>query len=224
MVMPLTLRYAIDNPLPGEARMILKSLIAAMIVAGAVVPVMAQSDDGGPDFYEVAIRQNSSHLNIRESGSLGATVLGRVAQGAKLKNMGCTGEGKSRWCKVETDASVKGYAFGAFLKEAAGAAAMAAKAPPAFALGKLPCERSNGSPVSECDYGVVRVGAGKATLQVYWPDGGKRMFGIYGGAAASKDGPVRAKLGADGAYDLTHTPTGMASEHYTVAADIIGAK
>jgi Bacterial SH3 domain len=192
-------------------QIIILTALAAGVFAG---PVWAEG------VSEVAIKQNSSHLNIRESGSLKATVLARVAQGAKLKNMGCNGEGEKRWCQVETDAGVKGYAFGKYLQEAAGVA-MAPKAPPAFAMGKLKCERNNGSPVAECDYGVIRVGVGKASLQVIWPDGGKRMLGLYGGAAASRDGVVTAKKGADGSYDITLTPKGAPSEHYVVTADVI---
>lgn len=163
--------------------------------------------------------QDSSHLNIRDNSSLKATVLARAAQGAKLKNMGCNGEGESRWCQVETDAGIKGYAFGKFLKEAA-AVAMAPKAPPAFAMGKLKCERNNGSPVVDCDYGVLRVGPG-ARLQVSWPDGTRRMFGVFGAVATSKDGAVTTKVGSDGSYDLKITPTGAAGEHYMVPAGVV---
>ncbi len=193
----------------------------------SVLPVAAQ-DDGGPDYYEVFDVSKGKHLNIRTRPSLKATVLGGAATGARLKNLGCKDGAEGRWCNVETDAGLKGFSFGRFLREAAGAAADAAPPPmpkPArFALGNLKCERNNGSPVVDCTYGVLRMSTTMSRLQVVWPDGTKRMFGIYGGAASSADGPVVAKVGADGSYDLKLTPKGAPTEHYVVTADIIAPK
>jgi uncharacterized protein YraI len=202
--------------------MMRKTIIGlAALAAGVLAASTARAEDGGPDFYEVSIRQDNSHLNIREGGSIKTTVLTRVDQGAKLKNMGCTDGAEGRWCQVETDTGVKGFAFGKYLREAAAAAAMAPKPVDKFAMGTLKCERNNGSPVADCSYGVMRFGGGIAKLQVVWPDASKRTFGISATVATSKDGPVTVKTGSDGALHLTITPTGTASEHYVVPADVI---
>ncbi len=209
----------------------LVQLAAAGIAAYtfAVFPAAAQ-DDGGPDFYEVVDVSKGKKLNIRTRPSLKATVLGGAATGTRLKNLGCKEGAEGRWCNIETEAGLKGYSFGRYLHEAAGAVAETPAAPPPpsaparFAIGKLKCERNNGSPVAECSYGVLRVSKSMSRLQVVWPDGTKRMFGIYGGASSSGDGPVSAKVGTDGSYDLKLTPKGAPTEHYVVTADIVAPK
>jgi Bacterial SH3 domain len=200
-------------------------MMTGLLLAGVMVVPAALAEDGGPDFYEVTGVKNIHHLNIRKSGSLKAAVLGGASNGEKLKNLGCDDGAEGRWCQVEATGGLKGYAFGRYLKEAAGIAAMAPKAPPAFALGTLKCERNNGSPVADCSYGVMRFPGGIAKLQVTWPDASKRTFGISATVATSKDGPVTIKTGSDGSLDLTITPAGSSSEHYVVPGDVItGAK
>ncbi len=197
----------------------LNILATAFIGLLAATPALAA--DGG--MLEVTGVKSIHHLNVRDSGSLSGKVIGGVSNGAKLKNLGCTDGAEGQWCNVESDGGLKGWSFGKYLKgEKMAAAAMAPKAPPAFALGTLKCERNNGSPVADCSYGVLRIGSG-ARLQVTWPDASKRMFGIYKGAVTSIDGPVSATAAVDGSYDIKLTPKGAPSEHYVVAADVIGA-
>ncbi len=191
--------------------------LAAGLAAGALaMPALAA--DGG--MLEVTGVSSIHHLNVRESGSLSAKVLGGVSNGAVLKNLGCKDGAEGQWCNVETDKGLKGWSFGKYLKGDK-AAAMAPKKIPAFALGKLKCERNNGSPVTDCDYGVMRFGAGMVKLQVIWPDTSRRTFGLFGTTATSKEGPVTVKMGSGGSYEITITPAGAASEHYSVPADVI---
>jgi Bacterial SH3 domain len=209
------------------SRLIQLAATGVAVYTFSVLPVAAQ-DDGGPDYYEVVDVSKGKHLNIRTRPSLKATVLGGAATGTKLKNLGCKDGDGGRWCNIETEAGLKGYSFGRYLREAPGVAADAAPPPPAkparFAVGTLKCERNNGSPVVDCAYGVLRLSPTMSRVQITWPDATKRMFGIYGGAASSADGPVVAKVGADGSYDLKLTPKGAPTEHYVVSADIIAPK
>jgi hypothetical protein len=197
-----------------------KQIILTTTLAASLVAVMATAHAG--DFEVVGV-QSTHHLNIRDGGSLSAKVLTGVANASKLKNLGCKGDGDNKWCNVETEGGIKGFAFAKYLKESAAAAATP-PAPAQFALGTLKCEKNNGSPVADCSYGVMRVGVGKGRLQVIWPDATKRMFGIYNNIVTTPDGPATAKVGADGSYDITLTPKGAASEHYMVPAGVILAK
>jgi hypothetical protein len=72
-------------------------------------------------------------------------------------------EGRAR----ETDAKVAGTDFNA--------------------TGEIPCARSEGQPMTPCRFGVIRQGAGDATLRVFWPSGGERNIYFKGGKAQSSD-------------------------------------
>lgn len=212
--------------------------VASALIAGGLLvgsPALAQSDDGGPDFYEVYDLSTKQHLNLRSGPSLKNRIITGLHMGDKVKNLGCETTAAGRWCQVETSKGTKGYAFGAFLKEAAGDAMAATEAPaapeaapapapkPAFVMGKLTCERSNGTPTAECTFGLMRVGPGHRLL-VTWPDATKRMFGVFSGVVTSGDGKVAAKAGADGSLDISLVPTGAASEHYVVPAGVMDTK
>jgi uncharacterized protein YgiM (DUF1202 family) len=188
---------------------VMTMIAAAMLTAAA--PAFAQDATE----LEVVDLKTKKYLNVRAAPSTDAAVIAGLTMGEKVKSMGC----KDGWCQIETAKGFKGYSSMSFLK----ASAMAAAAPaakPRFALGKLKCERNNGSPVIECDYGIMRIGSG-ARLQVTWPDATKRMFGIFGPAVTTADGSVRATKAADGSYDVTLTPKGAPTEHYIVPADAL---
>jgi hypothetical protein len=147
-----------------------------------------------------------------------------------LKNLGCEDGADGRWCNVELTSdggTLKGWSSASYLKEGAAmakpaGAAMAKK--PAFSIGTLKCEKSNGTPVADCAYGVLRVADGMARLQITWPDASKRLFGIYKSTVTSASGPVTSKEGADGALDISLVPAGAPSEHYLIPADVLAAK
>jgi Bacterial SH3 domain len=77
---------------------------------------------GGPDFWVVNSVSESETMIIRAGPSTSRDVVSRVANGMRLRNLGCKIEGGSRWCRVRTsgDASVEGWADGRYLTEAAG--------------------------------------------------------------------------------------------------------
>lgn len=55
------------------------------------------------------------------------------------------------------------------------------------ATGKIPCAQNKGQPMSQCDFGVARAGAGTAVLAVTMPDGRKRMLMFSQGKATGAD-------------------------------------
>jgi hypothetical protein len=194
------------------------TLAAALVVAAPLA--------SAADMLEVYDVSAGKKLNIRSGPSLKNKVIGGSPTGTMLKSMGCKDGPEGKWCEIETEGGLKGYSFGAFLKEghAMAEAAPAMKAAPAFAMGKLKCEKSNGTPVADCDYGIMRIAPGMARLQIIWPDATKRMFGIYKTTATSGDGPVASKAAADGTFDISLTPKGAPSEHYMVPADVLDVK
>jgi hypothetical protein len=44
------------------------------------------------------------------------------------------------------------------------------------ATGQIPCARSAGQPMGQCDFGVKREGNGSGSITVFWPDGGNRVI------------------------------------------------
>jgi uncharacterized protein YgiM (DUF1202 family) len=193
--------------------MLSKILVTTVLAAGVMLAATAARAQDAAEL-EVFDLTTKKHLNVRAGGSMDSAVIAGLVMGEKVKNMGC----KDGWCQIETAKGVKGYSSAKFLKASAMAAAAAPAAKPKFAMGKLKCERNNGSPAAECTYGVMRIGTG-ARLQVIWPDASKRMFGMFGPAVTSAAGDVRAAKMTDGSFDVTLTPKGAASEHYIVPAE-----
>ena len=79
----------------------------------------ALPEDGGPDFYVVSGLAAGDTLNVRSKASTSGTVIARLAQGAKVRNLGCEKVGKTRWCKIRTTGGVEvtGWVNGRYLRE-----------------------------------------------------------------------------------------------------------
>jgi len=72
----------------------------------------------GPDYWAVHGVASDDTLNIRSGPSTSNRVVARAPNGAVFRNLGCRGEGSSRWCHIETpDGRVDGWASGRFLQE-----------------------------------------------------------------------------------------------------------
>lgn len=78
-------------------------------------------DDGshGPDFYAVSGLSAGDLLNIRSKPSAQGAVLGRLSEGARVRNLGCQVKGQTRWCKIQTTGGVEvtGWVNGRYLRE-----------------------------------------------------------------------------------------------------------
>jgi len=74
------------------------------------------------------------------------------------------------------------------------------------ATGEIPCAQYEGQPMSPCRFGVIRQGAGDATVRVFWHGGGERNIYFKSGKAQSSDSP--AGLRAEKASDLNRVYIG----------------
>jgi hypothetical protein len=175
--------------------------IAATTLAGPIVgrasidtdlaaPVshdFADGLQGGPDLW-VVTGLRSGGLRLRRSPSLTADVLASVKNGAVLRNAGCRMTGGARWCKVASrnDASITGWVDGRYLREHAAQDDTRGAGTRFHATGTLPCAQNAGQPTRPCRFGVIREGAGKASVMIFF-DGGPRPIHFESGAPSSSD-------------------------------------
>ena len=76
------------------------------------------AEASGPDWWAVRGVGAGDQLNVREGPSTQDRIIARVGNGTILRNGGCVGEGRTRWCKVSApDGSLTGWASGGFLQE-----------------------------------------------------------------------------------------------------------
>lgn len=72
----------------------------------------------GPDYWKVHGVASDDYLNIRTGPGTSSRVVAHAPNGAVFRNLGCRGEGNSRWCHLETpDGRVNGWAAGRYLQE-----------------------------------------------------------------------------------------------------------
>lgn len=154
-------------------------------------------------------------LNVRAAASATGKLVGRVPNGAALRNHGCSETNGVNWCKVESveDASVVGWAPARYLvdvpmadigaadtgtdaaptetsEQQAAVTSMPAEVPPLAqdgATSEIPCSRYYGKPMSMCAAIVQRGGEGEATVTITWPDGGQRIISFRNGRADTSD-------------------------------------
>jgi hypothetical protein len=83
---------------------------------GEVQPDFADGLTGGPDFWAVTGLSVGDSLNLRAGPSTRDGVIGRLANGEVIRNLGCRMTGNQRWCQVETSSGV-GWVSGRYLRE-----------------------------------------------------------------------------------------------------------
>ncbi|SEA99264.1 SH3 domain-containing protein [Rubrimonas cliftonensis] len=182
-----------------------------MIVSGgrgAATQLPASPPDGfvAGDFFEVTGVGGGDSLNLRDGPGTSARIVGRLANGAVLRNVGgCRMTGQTRWCEVETTgaARVRGWVSARYLREprpgAGGTASQLPASPPGAsaaeragqgrfdATGAIPCKQFAGQPTGQCRFGVARAPGGSAAVVVTRPDGGTRALFFEGGRFVSAD-------------------------------------
>ena len=81
----------------------------------------ADGDAGGPDSWVVTGVPAGDRLNVRSAPSANAEIVGRLRNGAVVRNLGCRNIGSSRWCRVSArgEGGVHGWTNGRFLSESA---------------------------------------------------------------------------------------------------------
>jgi hypothetical protein len=82
-------------------------------------PDFADGLSGGPDFWEVRGVPAGDTLNLRAGPSPDEQVLGELANGSVLRNLGCRMSGGQRWCQVARpdDSGPGGWVAGRYLRE-----------------------------------------------------------------------------------------------------------
>lgn len=183
--------YTLDISITGET--------------GAIVQGdYADGLQGGPDFWEV--QTDGGMLNLHDSASIGAPVIGRAETGQVLRNLGCRMNEGRRWCRVATfgDPGTEGWAAGDFLVESGYVEGTDTQLPDRVpvetggqdalvpgteyhATGTVDCVRNADAPQQSCNFGVVREGNGTGRVTIEWPDGGSRTILFEGGTAISYD-------------------------------------
>jgi uncharacterized protein YraI len=84
-----------------------------------IQPPAGGGSGAGPDFYVVRGLAAGDTLNVRTKASTQGTVIAQLAQGARVRNLGCQMSGKTRWCKIRTTGAVEvtGWVNGRYLRE-----------------------------------------------------------------------------------------------------------
>lgn len=151
--------------------------------AGLDVPTAPE--DGGPRNWEVT--GVSSALNLREQPSTKGRIVSQYAPGTILDNLGCQLSDSQVWCDVQQlGGGPRGFVSAAFIKPAVTADGSVAMGPDDSALragqgqfdatGNISCANHLGQPMTECEFGVARVGGGYATVVIKKPDGYTRAI------------------------------------------------
>jgi heat shock protein HslJ len=147
--------------------------------------VPAAPEDGGPRNWIVT--GVSRALNLREQPTITARIVASYAPGTILDNLGCQrGEGRI-WCDVQQlGGGPRGYVAAEFLKPAVSPDGSVATGPDDSALragqgdfdatGQIPCAQYLGQPMTQCNFGVARVGGGYATVVITKPNGRSRAI------------------------------------------------
>jgi uncharacterized protein YraI len=162
---------------------------------GAVVQGdFADGLQGGPDFWAVTLSDPNGTLNVHDGPSTATRTIGRLPNGATLRNLGCRMNEGRRWCNIEATApgGISGWAAGEFLSESGGEATDGDALVPGTAYsatGTLPCVRSADAPTQDCAFGVTResAGSGNGFVSIQWPDGGGRVIYFEAGTPVSYD-------------------------------------
>jgi hypothetical protein len=85
-------------------------------------PNFADGLEGGPDYWQVSGLSGGDTLNVRAGPSTSNSVIATVRNGDTLRNLGCTMNGSTRWCQIETQRGARGWVAGRYLHESFGTA------------------------------------------------------------------------------------------------------
>lgn len=177
-------------------------LRVAIAGAAAVAPAPDFADGlaGGPDWWVVEGVAEGDALNLRAGPASDEPVLARVPNGTALRNLGCRLTGTTRWCQVEANGRLTGWAAGKYLREGPGPGApVTAPAVEATATGTIPCAAAIGQPTTACRFSVVRVAPGEANFRITLAGGGRRYIHFEAGRPSFTDAqaPIQWQQEAD---------------------------
>lgn len=199
--------------MPALFRAAFAAVLIIFLPARLAAQEPAEPAAGEPAYFEVVGVADNDLLNLRATASAGGMIIGRLSNGSRVKNLGCSEVKGYRWCKIVdlVDAKVAGWAAERYLVETAVDAAELPSETPADAAtegadvaalpnakteapktgfdatGIIPCARQFGQPMSLCQAGVIRGDAGQAIVSVTWPDGGERIIRFRDGRPESSN-------------------------------------
>jgi len=124
---PTEIDVASDAPAGAIAESVTSTSSSQGTVQGTAVTTMvspvsgdfADGEAGGPDYWKVAGVASNDALNIRANPDASAALVGSIANGAIVRNLGCRNSGAARWCRISlpTSVEVDGWVNGRFLRE-----------------------------------------------------------------------------------------------------------
>lgn len=167
------------------------------------------AEDGGPLNWQ--LKDNVKELRLYEAPATSSKVVHVYSQDAILDNLGCQRKNGNAWCYVQQlGGGPVGYVEAKQLKPAIAPSGEVIMGPDDTALragqgdfdatGKLPCAVQNGQPMTQCDFGVARLGGGYATVVVTKPDNRTRILFFRFGQAI---GASTAQADNPGAFSVT---------------------
>lgn len=169
----------------------LRSLTFILLASAA--PSSAQEAAQSPEFFVIDGLAPGDDLNIRATASATGMIVGRLPNGSKVKNLGCSEINTVRWCKIADlqSAQIAGWAAGRYLADFGmpGGEDAALDAVAFDAAADIPCARYFGQPMGLCKAEVARGESGEADVTVLWPDGGQRVIRFVAGRPDSSDAP-----------------------------------
>ena len=194
------------------------AIISAILVSMAGIALAQDDAASGPDFWAVAGLKEGSSLNVRSEPSTSAPVSVRISQGTILRNLGCEGTGKSRWCQVASPdgLAISGWVSGAYLVESSPppAADALVAGTPYNATGTMPCSLARHHDATQCPFGVIRVNATLASIFITLPDGDERLLVFRSGQPVAPPGTT---MTFNKVEDMITVIVDGGAETYTIA-------
>ncbi len=144
-------------------------------------PDFADGLAGGPDWWQVAGVSDGDLLNVRSGPGTGNAVVGQLANGDVVANLGCEMAGETKWCQIgNADRNAIGWASGRYLQEGSSPSANEAS-------GMVPCAMAPSQPTGACTFRVSRGSGGTASVWVTMPAGDERYFDFRDGNLVGTD-------------------------------------
>lgn len=189
------------------------------------------SENGGPLSWQ--IKEDTQELALHENQSVDSRVILNYPQSTILDNLGCQQIGETNWCYVQKlGGGPVGFVVADHLKPAISPAGNVINGPDDSALragqgdfdatGSIPCSVKKSQSMTQCAFGVSRMGGGYATVVITKPDNRQRMlyfrFGVaIGAGTAEADNPGEFSVTKENDLFLIN----LGSEKYEVPEAII---
>ena len=118
------------------------------ILASAPPPANRPGGGGGPNTARVTGVPAGDFLNVRSGAGTNFGVVGQLANGDRVRNLGCQSLGNSSWCQIEmmTDMRERGWVNARYLDLAGAAGNRPSRPPQASAPGMTSTERVRFAP------------------------------------------------------------------------------